>query len=223
MAPDREVSMRARYPDLDGYVERDGVKVFYEVFGDGDPTVLLLPPWSIVHSRFWKMQVPYLARHCRVVTFDGRGNGRSDRPATAEAYADAEFVRDAVGVMDATNTERAVIAGVSAGGRFALQLAALHPDRVLGSVFISPNVPTAVPLPERVVLEWFDEILDTDEFWAKYNRHYWLRDYPGFVEFFMSQMFTEPHSTKQLEDAVGWGLETTPEILILTEEAPGLA
>jgi pimeloyl-ACP methyl ester carboxylesterase len=80
--------MRACQPTRDGYAEREGVKVFYEVFGDGDPTVLLLPTWSIVHSRHWKAQVAYLARHVRVVTFDGRGNGRSDRPATAEAYAD---------------------------------------------------------------------------------------------------------------------------------------
>jgi hypothetical protein len=50
--------MRACQPAVDGYVERDGVKVFYEVFGQGDPTVLLLPTWSIVHSRFWKLQVP---------------------------------------------------------------------------------------------------------------------------------------------------------------------
>ena len=67
--------MRARYPDQEGFVERDGVKIFYEVFGAGEPTVLLLPPWSIVHSRIWKAQVPFLARHCRVITFDGRGNG----------------------------------------------------------------------------------------------------------------------------------------------------
>ena len=78
--------MRAKEPDLDGYVERDGVKVFYEVFGSGEPTILLFPAWSIVHSRIWKMQVPYLARHYRV-TFDGRGNGRSDRPPTAAAYS----------------------------------------------------------------------------------------------------------------------------------------
>ncbi len=49
-------------------------------------TLLLLPPWSIVHSRFWKLQVPYLARHFRVITFDGRGNGRSDRPDSAADY-----------------------------------------------------------------------------------------------------------------------------------------
>ena len=71
---------RARYPDASGYVERDGVNLYYEVYGEGEPTVFLLPTWSIIHSRHWKMQIPYLARHCRVVTFDGRGNGRSDRP-----------------------------------------------------------------------------------------------------------------------------------------------
>ena len=64
--------MRARYPDQEGFIERNGVRIFYEVFGTGDPTVLLLPTWSIIHSRIWKAQVPYLARHCRVITFDGR-------------------------------------------------------------------------------------------------------------------------------------------------------
>src|SRR5216110_199706 len=77
-APAREQT-RARYPDESGYVEREGVRIHYEVYGMGEPTVLLLPTWSLVHSRHWKMQIPYLARHCRVVTFDGRGNGRSDR------------------------------------------------------------------------------------------------------------------------------------------------
>ena len=79
--------MRACQPLSDGYVERDGIKIFYEVFGAGEPTILLLPTWSLIHSRQWKMQVPYLARHCRVITFDGRGNGRSDRPVDPEAYA----------------------------------------------------------------------------------------------------------------------------------------
>src|SRR6059058_4051414 len=106
---------RARYPDSEGYVERDGVKVHYELFGAGEPTVLLLPTWSIIHSQHWKMQVPYLARHCRVVTFDGRGNGRSDRPTQPEAYSEREFAADALAVMDATQTARAVIVGFSMG------------------------------------------------------------------------------------------------------------
>jgi pimeloyl-ACP methyl ester carboxylesterase/predicted glycosyltransferase len=214
--------MRASQPISDGYVERDGVKVHYEVFGAGEPTVLLLPTWSIIHSRHWKMQVPYLARHCRVVTFDGRGNGRSDRPSEPEAYAEPEFADDAIAVMDATETDRAVIVGFSMGAQRGLLLAADHPERVEGAVFIGPSYQGGgEPLPERIVYSWEDE-LDTDEGWAKHNRHYWLRDYPSYLRFFMSRMFTEPHSTKPIEDTVGWGLETTPETLALTYDAPNL-
>src|ERR671934_2976523 len=57
---------RARYPDETGYVERDGVRVFWERYGDGDPTVLFLPTWTLLHSRVWKAQIAYLARHFRV-------------------------------------------------------------------------------------------------------------------------------------------------------------
>jgi len=66
-------------------------------------------------------------------------------------------------------------------------------------------------------------VLDTDEGWAKDNRHYWLRDYRGFLEFFFSQMFNEPHSTKPIEDCVGWGLETTAETLVATAIGAGLS
>jgi pimeloyl-ACP methyl ester carboxylesterase len=208
--------MRACQPRSDGYVERDGVKVFYEVFGAGEPTVLLLPTWSIVHSRLWKMQIPYLARHCRVLTFDGRGNGRSDRPTQPEAYAEREFAADALAVMDATQTPRAVIVGFSMGGQRGLLLAANHPERVEAAVFLGAIYPGGgAPLPEQTVYSWEDE-LDADEGWAKHNRHYWLRDYQGYLEFFMSRVFTEPHSTKPIEDTVGWGLETTGETLVLT-------
>ena len=220
-APAREQT-RALYPDESGYVERDGVRSYYEVYGAGEPTVLLLPTWSIMHSRHWKMQIPYLARNCRVVTFDGRGNGRSDRPQDPTAYDEQEFAADALAVLDATATERAMIVGFSLGGRRGLLVAAEHPERVSGAVFIGPNYPGGgEPLPERTVYD-FDVEYDTDQGWAKHNRFHWLRDYRDFVEFFMSRIFTEPHSTKPFEDAVGWGLETDGETLIATQEGPGL-
>jgi pimeloyl-ACP methyl ester carboxylesterase/predicted glycosyltransferase len=179
-------------------------------------------PWSIIHSRQWKMQIPYLSRHCRVITFDGRGNGRSDRPTAPEAYAESEFAADAIEVMQATKTERAIIVGFSKGAQRALLLAAHHPERVEAAVFIGPSYQGGgEPLPARMVYNWEDE-LETDEGWAKYNEHYWLRDYRGFLEFFFSQMFTEPHSTKPIEDCVGWGLETTAKTLGLTHLAPDL-
>ena len=216
--PAREQT-RARYPDGSGYIKRDGVRLYYEVYGSGEPTVFLLPTWSIVHSRHWKMQIPYLARHCRVLTFDGRGNGRSDRPP--DGYGEREFAADALAVMDATATEHAVIVSLSVGAERALILAGEHPDRVTGAVFIAPAVPLSAPLPERAHYPW-DEVLATDEGWAKDNLYYWLRDYRGFLEFFFSQMFNESHSTKPIEDCIGWGLETTAETLVATEIGNGL-
>jgi pimeloyl-ACP methyl ester carboxylesterase/predicted glycosyltransferase len=210
---------RACYPGETGVVERDGVQLHYEVYGSGEPTVLLLPTWSILHSRHWKMQIPYLARHCRVVTFDGRGNGASDRPATG--YDEHAFAADALAVMDATATERASIVSLSLGAQWGLLLAAEQPQRIDRAVFICPALPLGDPPPGRVSHPW-DEELSTDEGWAKYNRHYWLRDYAGFLEFFFAQMFTEPHSTKPIEDCVGWGLDTTPETLVATALADGL-
>jgi pimeloyl-ACP methyl ester carboxylesterase/predicted glycosyltransferase len=210
---------RARYPDSSGYIKRDGVRLYYEVYGSGEPTVFLLPTWSIIHSRHWKMQIPYLARHCRVITFDGRGNGRSDRPA--DGYGEAEFAADALAVMDATATERAVLVSLSVGAQRALMLAAGHPDRVTGAAFICPAVPLAAP-PEDRARDLWDSVLPREKGWPKDDFAAWLRDYRGFLEFFFSQMFTEPHSTKPIEDCVGWGLETTAETLLATEIGNGL-
>ena len=212
---------RARYPDAEGFVERAGVRTSYEVYGAGEPTFLLLPTWSIIHSRFWKAQIPYLARHARVVTFDGRGNGRSDRPESVDAYDEREYAADALAVLDAVRVDRAILVSLSIGAQRALLLAAEHPERVAGAVFIGATVPVAPGYEERVVGD-FDELLDTDEGWAKYNAHFWRRDYRAFLEFFFAQCLPEPHSTKQLEDCVAWGLETDPETLIRTHLGPGL-
>ena len=217
MTPAREQT-RARHPDESGYLERDGVRIHYEIYGEGEPTVLLLPTWSIIHSRHWKMQFPYLARHCRVVTFDGRGNGKSDRPEEVRAYAEEEYAADALAVLDAVGIERAVIASLSLGAQRALLLAAERPDRVAAAVFICPSVSLGQPLAERVQYS-FEEPLESEEGWAKYNQYYWLRNYRDFLEFFFSRMFTEPHSTKPIEDCVNWGLETTPETLVATRLA----
>jgi pimeloyl-ACP methyl ester carboxylesterase len=209
---------RARYPDSEGYVERDGVRVFYEVYGDGEPTVFLLPTWSIIHSRHWKLQIPYLARHFRVLTFDGRGNGKSDRPSGTAAYTEREFAEDSLAVMDATETGSAVVVGLSCGALWGTLLTANQPDRVLGAVFIGPAVPLAPGHPERSVHS-FQDRLDTGQGWAKYNRHYWLEHHEEFLEYFFGRIFSEPHSTKQIEDCVGWGLEMSPETLIDSHDA----
>jgi pimeloyl-ACP methyl ester carboxylesterase/predicted glycosyltransferase len=212
--------MRARYPDVEGYVERDGVKVGYEVFGEGEPAIVFVPIDGIVHSRAWKAQVPYLARTSRVITIDPRGNGRSGRPQSAAAYADTEFVADTIAVMDAVGIERAVLVGLCSSGWRALLTAVLHPERVLGVVTIATWAPFLTPPhPSRLVYD-FDEVLDTEEGWAKCNRHYWLRDWRGYAEFFFGELLSEPHSTKQREDCVGWAMEIGPETMLVHDDGP---
>src|SRR5918995_4993112 len=103
------------------------------------------------------MQSPYPPRHCRVVTFDGRGNGRSDRPEDPSAYAEAEFAADALAVMDATETERAVLVSLSQGAQRALLLAADNPERVESAVFICPAVALGEGLPWRGEHSWDEE------------------------------------------------------------------
>ena len=112
-----ETGMPARLPDDQGDVVRDGVRIHWEAYGDpARPAVLLLPTWAITHSRHWKPQIGYLARHFRVVAFDGRGNGLSDRPADPAAYHERAYTADAVAVLDAAACARPACSGSRAAG-----------------------------------------------------------------------------------------------------------
>ena len=215
-------------PDSDGFVQSGETKIHYEVYGEGSPTILLMPTWTIVHKRFWKGQIPYLARHHRVVTYDGPGNGRSDRPLDTEPYHHDAQVGYALAVLDATGTDRAVVVGLSKASNWALQLAAQHADRVLGTVVVGPGVgapgtrrsewdsyfavetPEPAVAPSLVPLGGKDPLSD----WAKYNLAYWRTHHEDFMWFFMGRCFSEEHSTKQIEDGVEWGLNTTGEVLV---------
>ena len=213
--------MRAREPDVEGFVERDGVKIGYEVFGSGDTTVVFVPIDVIVHSRAWKAQVPFLARTNRVITIDPRGNGRSDRPEDPALYGDTQYAEDTIAVLDALGIERAVLVGVCFSAWHALLTAALHPARVQGVVAIGPWArDTVPPRPERAAArDRFDEVLDDDEGWHKMNRHYWARDWPGYAEFFFNQICSEPHSSKLIEDMVGFACESTAAVQLAESDA----
>jgi pimeloyl-ACP methyl ester carboxylesterase/predicted glycosyltransferase len=207
-------SLTAREPDATGVTERDGVRLAWKSYGHGSTTLLLMPTWQILDSRFWKCQVGYLARHFRVLTYDGRGTGESDRPLGAAAYANDVCAEDAIAVLDASGTERAVLVALSCGTVWSVLAAAAHPERVTGIMAISPSCGVQVPQPGREHYG-FEERLDTTEGWAKYNRHYWLEgDFDDFRHFFFGEMFSEPHSTKQREDGLAWSAATDPQMLV---------
>ena len=216
---------RARYPDEEGFVERDGQRLFYEVYGEGEETVFLLPTWSLVHSRHWKMQIAYFARHFRVLVMDGLGNGRSDRCHDPRRYRPVDFARDCLAVMDATGTERAVMMSLSTGAQYQLELARLAPERVAGAAFVGPWFPYTPShyslLLHPRLLRGFRSPLPVYRWWVRFNAVHWRESHQEFVQWFVSRCLPEPHSTKAIEDGVGWALDTDPQTLIASGGAFG--
>jgi pimeloyl-ACP methyl ester carboxylesterase len=105
------------------------------------------------------------------------------------------------------------------GNLHALDLASEHPDRVAAWVAIAPSIRDLGPFPSgrQASFDRWDEDTGDDEGWGRYNRFSWLRDYPGFLDFFFGELVPEQHSTKLIEDLVGWGLGTTGETLVRAE------
>jgi len=207
--------MRAQLPTEEGTINRDGIQIHYEIYGSGDHTILFIPTWSLVHSRVYKAQIPYFSDRFRVITYDPRGNGKSDRPSTKDGYSLEASVGDALAVMDVTATDRAILFGFSYSGLVASAFTAHYPERVDALVTISGNTPL-VPPPVYRQSEAFEAEHDTFEGWDKYNRGYWQKDYPDFCRFFVSQIFNEAHSTKQIEDSVAWAAEGDGDMLAMT-------
>jgi pimeloyl-ACP methyl ester carboxylesterase len=210
--------MRAKLPRKEGFVEREGVKLHYEVYGDGPQTMVFLPPWSIVHSRVYKAQLPYFSERFRCIAYDARGNGKSDRPAEAAAYSLDNVVADALAVMDATHAGQAILVGLSQGGMHASVLAAYHPERVKAAILVGTVATIGPGYPYLTPRHFFTE-RDRFEGWDKYNRAYWLARYPDFAEHFIRNICSEPHSTKQIEDGLEWAGDTTGAVLVKTVEA----
>jgi pimeloyl-ACP methyl ester carboxylesterase/predicted glycosyltransferase len=211
--------MRAKLPSKNGFVERDGVKLYYESYGEGPETMVFIPPWSIVHSRIYKAQLPYFSERFRCVTYDGRGNGKSDRPADVAAYSLDNYVADALAVMDASDAGKAIVVGLSFGGMLTCILAAHHPERVKAAILagtVSSIGPTNYPYlaPKHFVAKH-----ERFEGWNKFNREHWLANYPDFAEYFVRNIHSDPHSTKQIEDGIDWASDTTGAVLVKTIEA----
>ena len=213
--------MRSREPDHDGYAEQGGVKLHFEVFGEGEPTVVFVPASPITHSREWKAQVPDLARFTRVVTYDGRGNGRSDHPTDPEAHTDRNNVDDLLAVMDAAQVDRAVLVTHCHSARWGFTLANEQPDRVAAIAAIAPGVPFMSPPHAHWVdvHEHFEVPAERYEGWRLCNRHHWLDGgRREWEQFFFSAQLPEPHSTKQIEDTVAWAMETSVEVMLACKD-----
>jgi pimeloyl-ACP methyl ester carboxylesterase len=197
--------MRAREPDNTGYATQGGVRTYYEVFGSGPVSIVMMGTFPVVDGRQWKAQVPYLSRHYRVITFDPRGNGRSDRPVGPAAYGDEIYARDAAAVLDATRTDSAFLVALCSGIKWSLLLGTEQPDRVRGLVAIAPGVHPLAPTDRPL------EPVDHDR---------WRGKFRSWVQYHSDALLPEPHSSKPFEDLVGWSLQTDSETLTSRAHAP---
>lgn len=111
-------------------VNANGIDIYYEVHGQGQPLVLIMGLRR--NLTWWYRQVPELSRHFRVIIFDNRGAGRSDQPDMQ--YSIKMLAADTAGLMEKLGLGSAHVLGVSMGGYIAQELALAHPEMVRGLV-----------------------------------------------------------------------------------------
>ncbi len=117
-----------------GFAEFGQSRLYYEVAGEGDPTVILLHG-GMLDCTMWDEQFELLAKSHRVVRYDAGAHGQSALPP--EAYWDHA---DLLGLMDHLQIDRAVLVGLSMGGRVAIDTALEEPTRVRGVAAVSSGL-----------------------------------------------------------------------------------
>jgi pimeloyl-ACP methyl ester carboxylesterase len=120
----------------DKYLDADGVKIRYIDTGKGEAIVLLHGGTSNLESWITRGVVANLEKDFRVIAFDARGHGKSDKPREPAAYGRQQAL-DVVRILDALRIERAHIVGFSLGGSTVAQLLTLHPERFLTAVQVA--------------------------------------------------------------------------------------
>jgi pimeloyl-ACP methyl ester carboxylesterase len=115
-------------------LDRDGVRIHYDVAGDG-PALLLTHGYSAT-GEMWRGQVEAFAERYRLITWDMRGHGRSDYPDDAAAYSEAATIADMAALLDAVGAQTAIVGGLSLGGYMSLAFHLAHPARVRALLII---------------------------------------------------------------------------------------
>jgi pimeloyl-ACP methyl ester carboxylesterase len=115
-------------------LDRDGVKIHYEVHGSG-PTLLLTHGYSST-STMWNGQIDALSKNYKLVLWDMRGHGQSDYPEDPAAYSEALTISDMAALLDEVGATSAIVGGLSLGGYMSLAFYRSHPERVRALLII---------------------------------------------------------------------------------------
>jgi pimeloyl-ACP methyl ester carboxylesterase len=115
-------------------LDRDGVKIHYEIHGNG-PTLLLTHGYSST-STMWNGQIDALSKNYKLVLWDMRGHGQSDYPEDPAAYSEALTISDMAALLDEVGATSAIVGGLSLGGYMSLAFYRSHPERVRALLII---------------------------------------------------------------------------------------
>lgn len=206
-------------------VQANGIELYYEIRGEGKPLVLIsglgYPLWQ------WHRMVPYLAEYFKVITFDNRGVGQSDKPSGP--YTAQMLAADTVGLLDALGIEKAIIAGHSMGGFIAQAIALDFPKRVDSLILCSTNFggPHHVPVTPEAMKVLTDVTSDaltrfknglgvsTAPGWAEAN--------PEMIEEWVKWRVANPIEPASYQAQLAIGLGLLPEAAAFENKLPNIS
>ncbi len=191
------------------YTENNGVKIWYEVHGEGEPTLVMVHGFQIAHSEgFKRTYMPFLSRHMRIVTLDLRGNGRSDRP---EGGYDLEtYVEDVHAVVEAAHIDRFAMAGVSLGVSIVIKYHATYPRRFSHLILLSGSAKMvrSKDYPQGMPGELLESLLQN-----------WQNQPEATLKGFIKLVCSEKYSLRSKELIWDWAHETSPNIWSMAFES----
>ena len=114
----------------------NGTNIYYEVHGQGEPLVMIMGFGG--GCRGWYFQMRVFKKHYRVIIFDNRGIGKSDK--AMESYTIRTMASDTLGLMDNLGIEKAHVLGMSLGSLVAQEIAIEHPERVMKLILACASI-----------------------------------------------------------------------------------
>jgi len=117
------------------YLERNGTRIYYEVHGEGEPTILLTHGFT-ESGEMWREQIASISSFNRLIVWDMRGHGRTDYPEDLQAYTETETIDDIKAILDSEKIGAAVIGGMSLGGYMSLAFYRRYPERVKALILV---------------------------------------------------------------------------------------
>jgi pimeloyl-ACP methyl ester carboxylesterase len=205
-------------------VQANGIELHYETHGEGKPLVLIsglgYPMWQ------WHKMVPFLADHFKVITFDNRGVGQTDKPAGA--YTAQMLAADTVGLLDALNIEKAIIMGHSMGGFIAQAIALDFPQRVDKLILCSTNFggPRHVPVTPEAMKVLTDVTSDAltrfKNGLAVSTAPGWSEKNPGMIEEWVEWRVANPIEPGPYQSQLAIGLGLLPEAAAFDAKLPSI-